>query len=210
MAFHSNRAKNSSISSKDWTKGGILKNLLMLSWPMMISQFLNMIGPTIDMIWVGKLGAAPIAGVGVAGMVVMFAMAAMMGLGIGTRAMIARFVGASDSEGANHAARQAYFIAACFGAFLVILGIYFSESILILLGVESDVVTEGAAYMRIMFVGGAVMTFRMLSEGIMQASGDTVIPLRISVLFRNSRNCVLFHWAAVIYRTFHRFPVSGN
>ena len=78
MAFHSNREKNISISSRDWTKGSILKNLLMLSWPMMISQFLNMIGPTIDMIWVGKLGAAPIAGVGVAGMVVMFAMGAIL------------------------------------------------------------------------------------------------------------------------------------
>jgi putative MATE family efflux protein len=136
------------------------------------------------MIWVGKLGAVPIAGVGVAGMVVMFVMAAIMGLGIGTRAMIARFVGANDAEGANHTARQAFFIAACFSAFLVILGIYLSERILILMGVEPDVVTEGAAYMQIMFVSGTVMTFRMLCEGIMQASGDTVVPMRISVLFR--------------------------
>jgi putative MATE family efflux protein len=107
-----------------------------------------------------------------------------MGLGIGTRAMIARFVGASDAAGANHVARQAFFVGACFGAFLAILGIYFSENILNLLGVEPDVVTEGAAYLRIMFVGGAVMTFRMLTEGIMQASGDTVVPMRISVFFR--------------------------
>ena len=178
------KTKKISISRRDWTKGGILKNLLMLSWPMMISQFLNMIGPTIDMIWVGKLGAVPIAGVGVGGMVVMFVMAGIMGLGIGTRAMIARFVGASDAGGANHAAMQAFFIGACFGAILVIIGIYFSEHILILMGVEPDVVTKGAAYMRIMFVGGAAMTFRMLAEGIMQASGDTVVPMRISVLFR--------------------------
>ena len=173
-----------SILGRDWTQGSILKNLLMLSWPMMISQFLNMIGPTIDMIWVGKLGAAPIAGVGVAGMVVMFVMAGIMGLGIGTRAMIARFVGANDAEGANHVARQAFFVGACLGAILAVVGIYFTEHILILMGVEPDVVTEGAAYMRILFVGGAVMTFRMLTEGIMQASGDSVVPMRISVLFR--------------------------
>lgn len=171
-------------SEKDWTKGSISKNLLMLSWPMMISQFLNMIGPTIDMIWVGKLGAAPIAGVGVGGMVVMFMMAAMMGLGVGTRAMVARFVGAGDAEGANHAAGQAFFIGACFGAVLAVIGICFSEQILILMGVEPDVVAEGASYMRIMFIGGAVMSFRMLAEGIMQASGDTVIPMRISFIFR--------------------------
>ena len=56
---------------RDWTKGSIVRNLWSLSWPMLVSGSLNMLGPTIDMIWVGKLGAASIAGVGVAGMVVM-------------------------------------------------------------------------------------------------------------------------------------------
>ena len=56
---------------RDWTKGSVIRNLLLLSWPMVIHQSLNMLGPTIDMIWVGKLGAASIAGVGVAGMAVM-------------------------------------------------------------------------------------------------------------------------------------------
>ncbi|MBW1863516.1 MAG: MATE family efflux transporter [Deltaproteobacteria bacterium] len=178
------RTKRVSESGRDWTKGSIIQNLLMLSWPIMISQFLNMIGPTIDMIWVGKLGAAPIAGVGVGGMVVMFMTSATMGLGIGTRAIIARFMGAGDNEGANHAARQAFFTGACFAATMMAIGIYFTEPILMLLGVGADVVAEGAGYMRIMFVCSAAMTFRMLTEGIMQSSGDTVTPMRISILFR--------------------------
>jgi putative MATE family efflux protein len=172
------------LPERDWTEGSIIRNLLTLSWPLMISQGLNMIGPTIDMIWVGKLGTAPIAGVGVAGMVVMFMMAAMMGLAVGTRAMIARFMGANDAEGANNAARQAFVIGACFAAVMVTIGIYFSEQILTLLRMEDEVVAEGAAYMRIMFVGAAGMTFRMLTEGIMQSSGDTITPMRISILFR--------------------------
>jgi Na+-driven multidrug efflux pump len=155
---------------RDWTEGSIIRNLLALSWPLMISQGLNMIGPTIDMIWVGKLGPAPIAGVGVAGMVVMFMMSAMMGLAVGTRAMVARYVGANDADGANNAARQAFVIGACFAAVMVTIGIYFSEQILILLRMEAEVVAEGAAYMRIMFVGAAAMTFRMLTEGIMLPS----------------------------------------
>ena len=52
---------------RDWTQGSIVGNLLRLSWPMVISNSLMMLGPTIDMIWVGKLGSAAIAGVGVAG-----------------------------------------------------------------------------------------------------------------------------------------------
>jgi putative MATE family efflux protein len=193
---------------RDWTEGSIIRNLLALSWPLMISQGLNMIGPTIDMIWVGKLGPAPIAGVGVAGMVVMFMMSAMMGLAVGTRAMIARFVGSNDAEGANNAARQAFVVGVCFAAVMVTIGIYFSEQILILLRMDAEVVSEGAAYMRIMFVGAAAMTFRMLTEGIMQSSGDTMTPMRISILFR------AFHTALCPFLVFGlwifpRLGVSG-
>jgi len=169
---------------RDWTKGSITKNLLQLSWPIIISQSLNMIGPTIDMIWVGKLGAAPIAGVGVAGTVVMFMTSAIMGLAIGSRAMIARFIGAGDAKGANHVARQAFIISAMFAALMITIGISLTEPILSLMGVEPEVVAEGAIYMRIMFVGASTMTFRMMAEGIMQASGDSIMPMRIAILFR--------------------------
>ena len=53
---------------RDWTKGSIMRNLLSMSWPMIITNSLMMLGPTIDMVWVGRLGAASIAGVGVSGM----------------------------------------------------------------------------------------------------------------------------------------------
>ncbi len=92
---------------RDWTKGNIFHNLLSLSWPMIVSSSLNMLGPTVDMIWVGKLGAAAIAGVGVAGMVVMLVNSMMMGLFTSLRAMVARFVGTGDEKSAIHAARQA-------------------------------------------------------------------------------------------------------
>jgi len=93
---------------RDFTQGSIVRNLMALSWPMIIANSINMIGPTVDMIWVGKLGSADIAGVGVAGMVVMLVQSGLMGLFTGLRAMIARFIGAGDERQANYAAQQAY------------------------------------------------------------------------------------------------------
>ena len=169
---------------RDWTKGSIMRNLLSLSWPMVITNTFMMLGPTIDMVWVGKLGSASIAGVGVAGMAVMLLNSMMMGLAQGMRAVISRYVGAVDFEGASHAARQALVICAGFSITMAIIGIFLAESILILLGLEADVVAEGAAYMRILFVGSVAMSFRMLIEGIMQASGDTVNPMKITIGYR--------------------------
>ena len=45
-----------------------------------MNYILNIIGPFVDMLWIGKLGAASVAGVGIAGIVVFLANAAMLTL----------------------------------------------------------------------------------------------------------------------------------
>ncbi len=169
---------------RDWTKGHIFKNLLSLSWPIIISSSFNILGPVIDMVWVGKLGAASIAGVGIASMAVMAITSARMGLTMGTRAIVARFIGAGDTSGANHIAQQAFVVSGTYVVIIASFGIFLAEPIMKIFGVEADVVAEGAAYMRIMFIGSIAMSFRMMAEGIMQASGDTHTPMRITIFFR--------------------------
>ncbi len=57
---------------------------------MIITTSLMTLGATIDMIWVGRMGSASIAGVGVAGMIVMLVNSMLTGLFTSLRAMIAR------------------------------------------------------------------------------------------------------------------------
>lgn len=196
------------VLQRDWTKGSIAGNLWTLAWPIVVTQTVDTLGPIIDMIWVGKLGAASMAGVGVAGMIINLISAMMTGLTTGMRAMVARFVGADDAAGANHSARQAFVISAGFAMIVATTGIFFSETILILFGLEADVVAQGAAYMRIMFVGSATMSFRQMADGMMQASGDSVTPMRIAIFYQ------LFHVAFCPFLIFGwwffpRLGVSG-
>ncbi|MBI4267407.1 MAG: MATE family efflux transporter [Chloroflexi bacterium] len=177
-------AHHSRWAERDWTKGSVSRNLWLLAWPMMIGGILNQLGPTIDMIWVGKLGPAAMAGVGVSGMAVMVANSLRMGLSVGTRALVARFIGAGDTEQANHAAQQTLVVSVAFATTLAIIGIFLAETILKALGLEPDVVRQGAVYMRIQFVGSVTMSLWMMAESTMQASGDSVNPMRIVVSFR--------------------------
>jgi len=190
---------------RDWTKGNIFLNILSLSWPMAISNLLMSIGPTIDMIWVGKLGSASVAGVGVAGIGVQVIMVAIWSLMVGMRAMIARFVGAGDNEGPNQVAQQALVVCAVFAASMAVIGMFLSEEILSLFGLEEDVIQEGADYLRILFVGSVVMCIRMVTDAGMQASGDVVTPMRIAVFYR------LFHVALCPFLIFGWwiFPEMG-
>ncbi len=197
-----------SARNRDLTKGSIIGNLWSLSWPMMISSILNMAGPTIDMVWVGRLGAASIAGVGVAGLVVQVVIAAMMGIVTGARAIIARFIGAGDAKGANHVAQQAFVISAVFSIVFAVIGFLLVEQIMLMFGLEPDVIAEGAAYMRIMFVGAAAMSFRTMAEGMMQASGDAVTPMKI-IVFSRIFHVVFVPFLIFGWWIFPRMGVSG-
>ena len=202
-------ARRGAALGRDWTRGSVIRNLLTLSWPMVVMECFYAVGQTVDMIWVGKLGAASIAGVGYASMVLMVVMSAMMGLIIvGMRAMVARFVGAGDVRGANRVAGQAFVLSAVYGAVVTTTGVLFAEPILGLFGLEADVIAEGVAYMRIMFAGWAVMPVWMISFSIMQASGDTVTPMKITALIRFT-HLLLVPFLIFGWWVFPYFGVSG-
>lgn len=173
-----------SAAKRDWTQGSILGNLWSLSWPALITTTINSMGPTIDMIWVGKLGSTSIAGVGVSALAIQVINSLIFGLFTGTSALVARFIGARDEETANRIAQQSFVIAASFSLLMAIIGILMAERILTLLGVAPGVVAEGAAYMRIQMGGIVTMSVLQVSQNIMQASGDTRTPLKIGVSYR--------------------------
>jgi putative MATE family efflux protein len=174
---------------RDWTQGSIFKNLVLLSWPMTITQTLMSLGPTIDMVWVGKLGDVAVAGVGVSGVVVQLAQGVMMGFAAGMRALIARAIGAKDVHTANRVAQQAVVVSAAYAILMALIGHFFGERIVSLVTSDPEIISIGTMYLRIEFIGGATITFRMMMDAIMQASGDSVNPMWIAITYR------LFHIA---------------
>jgi putative MATE family efflux protein len=82
-------------------------------------------------------------------------------------------------------AQQAFVVSAAYAVTMGSIGFFFAAPVLSLLGLEPDVVAEGAAYMRIQFAGAAVMSFWMMAEAIMQASGDTLTPMKITIAARS-------------------------
>ncbi|MFC2071490.1 MATE family efflux transporter [Chloroflexota bacterium] len=193
---------------RDWTKGSIVRNLWLLSWPMTVHEIFFTGSNIVDMIFVGRLGATSIAGVGVASMVARLVESAAQGLVIGARAMVARFVGAGDDRGANHVVRQALIISAVYGALVTIIGVLFVEPILNLFGLEADVIVEGVAYMRIIFAGWMFTSFWVAAYGIIQASGDTVTAMKITIFTRSVR-MVLDPFLIFGWWLFPRLGVGG-
>lgn len=168
----------------DWTKGAVFSNLLLLSWPMVVMESLYVVSQIVDLIWVGRLGSAAIAGVGIANIVLMIIMSMTMGLIVGARAMIARHIGALDIAGANHVVAQAIILSTTWGLLVTVIGLSLAEPVLSRFGLEAEVVTQGVAYIRIMFAGWVTMEVLVICLYSMQAAGDAVTPMKVELLLR--------------------------
>lgn len=142
------------------------------------------IGSIVDLILVGKLGAASIAGVGTSTIVVMVLMSARWGINVAIRAMLSRFLGAGDYEAANHTAQQSFVFAAIYTLAVGAVGFIFAAPILTFLGLEPDAVAEGAAYMRVQFACAMPLALWMAADGIMYATGDSITPMKINITVR--------------------------
>jgi putative MATE family efflux protein len=169
---------------RDWTQGSIFGNLWLLSWPLLVTYTINALGPTIDMVWIGRLGTASIAGVGVSATAIVVVNALLSGIFTGTSALIARFMGAKDEASANQAAQQAFVIGGTFSFLMALIGIFLAEPILRLLGVSEEVIADGAVYLRIQMVGIITLSAVTVAQSIMQSSGDTFTPMKISIGYR--------------------------
>lgn len=185
MAKTESSPRSEAVQEKDWTKGSIIGNLLLLSWPMVMMEAIFMAGQIVDMIWVGRLGPASIAGVGLANFFYMILSAMDIGLIMGVRAMVARHVGAGDMRGASNVAGQAIVLGAIWGIIVAVIGLPLIGPIFTLFGAEPDVTSEGVAYIRILFAGWISAGVLVMGLYSIQASGDTLKPMIVEASIRS-------------------------
>jgi putative MATE family efflux protein len=170
--------------AKDWTRGPILRNILLLSWPMATMETLYVISQVFDLVWVGRLGSTAVAGIGIAFVIVMLVTSLDFGMVVGARAMVARYVGANDIKTANHIAAQALVLVCAWGLVMTALGLTLAGPVMRLMGLEPGVIAEGVAYMRVTFAGWITMDVMIVVLYIVQSSGDTIRPLILEALTR--------------------------
>ena len=181
MASAGSASTAKTASVVDRTHGSIVRHLLALAWPIASSFALYSVGSIVDMMWVGRLGAEYIAGVGAAAMLVWLSLSGAMGLAVGARALVARLTGAGDLEAANRATLQALLAGTIYGICAAVAAAVFAEPCLRLIGVGEAVAVRGAQYMRIYAFSAIPSAIWIVLEAVMQASGDVIRPLLMTV-----------------------------
>ncbi len=176
-----NKIENYTIR-RDLTTGSLSKSIWYLAIPMIFGNMLEVAFNLIDMFWVGRLGHVALASVAMGGTIMMILITMIVGVNTGTLALVSRFVGAKDQDGADNIAMQSLILGFLVAAFIGFVGYVFTPSMLKLLGASPEVIARGSEYLRVIFAGIAFMFFLFTVSAILRGAGDSVTPTVILII----------------------------
>ncbi|HSG99378.1 MAG TPA: MATE family efflux transporter, partial [candidate division Zixibacteria bacterium] len=151
--------------------------IIRLAWPAAASMLLHTLFTIVDMIWVGRLGAEPIAAVISAAFVIWILFSLVSILTTGLVAMVSRSLGAGDYGRARAITEESWRFAIGFGLAITAIGIVFREPIIGVMRLEPNVTRIGAAYLGVYLAGALPIVLVDWSSAVFRASGNTRTPL---------------------------------
>lgn len=184
------------------------KSVIQLAWPAVVEQLLVQLFSMADMMMVGGVGPAAIAGIGLTNQPVFLALSAFMALSVGTTALVARFIGAGNGEEANAAARQTLLIVGALGVVATIVIYFFARPIVLFMGAQGDAIGYGITYLRVIALSFIPQTIGMGVTAILRGAGDTRTPMRYNII-ANVVNVILNLLLINGYLGFPRWGVFG-
>ena len=101
---------------KDLTKGPVAVHVLQFAAFIALTTLFQTLYFLVDLYFVGQLGKEAIAGVGLAGNVMMVVLALTQALGVGATSLIAQAMGANDRPRADLIFNQAFVLSSLAGA----------------------------------------------------------------------------------------------
>ncbi len=167
----------------DLTQGSLLRHLLKLAVPITFGYILQDAFNIVDMIFVGRLGPAAIAAVGISGVLLRLIAVFSLGISTGAGIMVAQYLGARNHAQAGHVAMQAILLAFFFAIGIGIIGYPLAEvGLRAVRTTEPEVIQLGTTYMHIILVGISTMFLSMTLGSIFRAGGDAVTPMVVLIL----------------------------
>jgi len=147
-----------------------------MTMPMIYGMVLLMTFNLIDTFFVGLLGTQPLAAISFTFPVTFTVISLTIGLGIGTSAVIAKFLGKKDTQSAKNSATAAMYLAAIIVACLSFVGYLVTDPLFTLLGAQPSLLPLIHDYMDIWYIGSVCLIGPMIGNAVLRASGDTKTP----------------------------------
>lgn len=166
-------------NSQKLTEGSILKTLIKLSIPLILTNILQTAYNLTDTFWVGRLGKVAVAAVSLSFPIVFIIISLGSGLAIAGSILSAQKKGEEDTKSIDHIATQTFLSIMLIALLLSVIGYFISPYLITFMHVEPDVYQDALAYLQISFFGLVPLYMFMIFQSMMRSIGEVVLPFFI-------------------------------
>lgn len=185
--------------------GPIVKTMVYLAWPVMVTAALQALYNLVDAFWLGRLSTAAMAAPGMAWPILFFVMSFAGGFQAAGTAFVAQHFGAKDQKGAEEAAGQLLGFLGLVALVLAALSYAVAPHVLRLIGAPEDIYPLAVAYLRVECLGIPIMFLAQAFGGLVVGLGNTRLNMYLgssSLIFNAILDpFLIFGWAG--------FPALG-
>ena len=179
-----------STKQQDFTTGSIRRAVFLLAIPMILEMCMESVFAIVDIFFVGKLGSAATASVGLTESILAIVYSLAFGISVAATALVARRVGEKQIDNGAKAGAQAILLVVFLAILISTVGIFFPKNILEVMGATEDIVQHGYRFTQIMLTGNIVILLLFLLNGIFRGAGNAAIAMR-SLWLANICNIIL-------------------
>lgn len=158
--------------------------IMNLALPATMQALLQTLAGIVTQMVVGHLGAADIAGVGLANRYLFLLLGVLSAVTVGNTALVARHTGAGDSKAAHTVLAQSLVSGLIAGPLLAGAGVLTARSFMLFLTLghgDLEVINAGTIYLQIISASMILNLPMLFVNGALQGAGDTKTPLYLTV-----------------------------
>jgi len=164
--------------SRDLTHGNIIREILMIAFPILFTQVFQSLYNSVDSIVVGNfVGTTALAAVTSCSDIARLLVGFFTGMSVGFGVLLSQYFGAKDYQKLRDAIHTALLFAVFLGAAMAVAGIILAPTLLELVKCPGDVYPEALQYLRIYLIGVFFTSIYNIASGVLRAVGDSRTPL---------------------------------
>ena len=162
--------------------GSLIRAMLSIAVPVVISSMLQTMYNLTDTYWLGKIGTEPLAAINLVTPMQNIVLNFGSGVTVAGAVMIAQYIGAGRQEEAKKTANQIFMVAICFALVCASILALFSPAIVRWLGAQGETFRHAVSYLRIVILDMPFLFMINIYQATRQAQGDTVRPMLLNLL----------------------------
>ena len=171
------RGKDEKMEQTYMKEQPVLKLLLTMAIPMVISMLVNALYNIVDSFFVAKISEDAMTALSLVYPMQILVNAVMIGFGVGINAVISFYLGAQDQEKADKSATQGLILNTMHGIVLTVICIVGASTFLRFFTENENVLAMGMRYSRIVFLFSVFLAWQLVLEKTFQAVGMMAVSM---------------------------------